>query len=285
MGEGPARQAAPVTRSCVICATPRSGSTLLCDSLTLTGIAGNPLEYFCALLDRRFAERLGWYSTDDAEYVRRVLALGTTPNGVFGVKLHWHQLAATINLLRRLLPVDSSTESQVLARVFPNPSYIWLRRQDKIAEAISYYRAILTGHWGMLRDSSSPPAIPARSVEFDFQKIQYLANLCVSSDRGWASYFEAYRVAPLVVVYEDFIGSHERTVRSVLRHLGLSPHGGAIASPRLRRQADQLSAEWMGLFRETAERRGIGIQNLTELDGPGGASPQGRTAPANPEFA
>src|SRR3954464_7122438 len=30
----------------LVCATPRSGSTLLCETLRATGVAGNPLEHF-----------------------------------------------------------------------------------------------------------------------------------------------------------------------------------------------------------------------------------------------
>jgi LPS sulfotransferase NodH len=36
-------------RSYLVCATPRSGSTLLCETLEQTGIAGRPREYFEAL--------------------------------------------------------------------------------------------------------------------------------------------------------------------------------------------------------------------------------------------
>jgi hypothetical protein len=48
-------------RSYLICANQRSGSTLLCEALTGTGIAGRPEEYFLAadpatLPDRRFWE-------------------------------------------------------------------------------------------------------------------------------------------------------------------------------------------------------------------------------------
>src|SRR5919204_6001172 len=37
------------SRSYLICATPRSGSTLLCEALKSTGVAGVPDEYFEAL--------------------------------------------------------------------------------------------------------------------------------------------------------------------------------------------------------------------------------------------
>src|SRR4051812_39199959 len=37
---------APVDLSYLVCATPRSGSTLLCELLSATGVAGRPQEYF-----------------------------------------------------------------------------------------------------------------------------------------------------------------------------------------------------------------------------------------------
>ena len=36
-------------RSYLVCATPRSGSTLVCHALEETGVAGRPEEYFEAL--------------------------------------------------------------------------------------------------------------------------------------------------------------------------------------------------------------------------------------------
>src|SRR6201991_2549603 len=71
-------------RSYLVCATPRSGSTLLCEALKSTGVAGRPEEYFEALRntgrprrpqeyfkgvdDASIAEHLGEYArSDDAE--------------------------------------------------------------------------------------------------------------------------------------------------------------------------------------------------------------------------
>src|SRR4028119_1183918 len=46
-----ARDEAIPMMSYLICATPRSGSTLLCDALGRTGIAGRPAEHFEVLLE------------------------------------------------------------------------------------------------------------------------------------------------------------------------------------------------------------------------------------------
>src|SRR5947209_6929141 len=105
--------------SYLVCATPRSGSTLLCEALANTGIAGNPKEYFENLISTGLPRRpreyfedianteivdvLGAYSRLDnepglstgqngysyTEYFQKVIEQGTTPNGVFGAKVMW----------------------------------------------------------------------------------------------------------------------------------------------------------------------------------------------------
>jgi LPS sulfotransferase NodH len=244
------------TQAYVICATPRCGSNLLADGLRTTGIAGDAQEYFSALADPPHPAQLRWYSTEDAEYLRRVFALGTTPNGVFGLKLHWHQLAEAVKRLRRVLQDDNLTEAQALGLVLPRPSYIWLQRRDKVAQAISFYRAISTGQWAIFEDSPGAEAGLTCGLEFNFGAISHLLNLCIRSELGWATFFAVHEINPFVVVYEDFIGAYDQTIRSVLQHLGLLLDYGTIAEPRLRRQADQLSVEWAHLFRELTRIKG-----------------------------
>src|SRR3982074_582397 len=114
----------------LVCATPRSGSTLLCQALDQTGVAGHPQEYFEALrqsgLPRRpheyfdpdrhanIVERLAfrempdgvarpsalWHPETYDRYLAWALHEGTTPNGVFGAKLMWGYLGDFAELLR-----------------------------------------------------------------------------------------------------------------------------------------------------------------------------------------
>ena len=119
------------TRSYFVCATPRSGSTLLCALLDQTGIAGHPEEYFEALrhsgVPRRpheyfdpdrhanIIERLAFRELPDGSehtpsdlwdpgsygrYIDWTLEQGTTDNGVFGAKLMWGYLGDFADLLR-----------------------------------------------------------------------------------------------------------------------------------------------------------------------------------------
>src|SRR4051812_29634736 len=116
------RPAATPENVYLVCATPRSGSTLLCRALGATGVAGRPEEYFQARPAPRrppappdyFADASGIdldgllgrdhpepeapeYSSlagvgDYREHIVRSLGRGTTDNGVFGAKIMWGHL-------------------------------------------------------------------------------------------------------------------------------------------------------------------------------------------------
>src|SRR4051794_39995083 len=95
-----------IERAYLICATPRSGSTLLCELLKATGVAGRPEEYFETLRATGVPRQPRPYFEDVAdpavldllspgEPVEPETAFdpaagrraGTTPNGVFGAKV------------------------------------------------------------------------------------------------------------------------------------------------------------------------------------------------------
>ncbi|MCB0566475.1 MAG: hypothetical protein KDD01_19065 [Phaeodactylibacter sp.] len=82
-------------RSYIIWLVPRSGSTLLCKGLESTGIAGIPGEYFTLPTGQSL---LGHHQVEDYESLKRKLwRLGTTPDGVFGIKYPMHTSRYTIS--------------------------------------------------------------------------------------------------------------------------------------------------------------------------------------------
>src|SRR5438105_11293438 len=144
--------------SYLICTTPRSGSTLLCEALTNTGIAGQPeeffqvrketgvtrrpLEYFEGRDTTEIAAILGENSGVEyllmnpipgesyAVYLARTMQQRTTPNGVFGAKVMWGYFAGLLNNLACIPIYRDLAESDLLPTVFPNLHYIWLMRRD-----------------------------------------------------------------------------------------------------------------------------------------------------------
>src|SRR3954453_9127877 len=66
------------TRCYLVCATPRSGSTLLCHLLEDTGVAGRPKEYFEALRHSGVPRRPHEYF-DEAAHPALVAGLRASP--------------------------------------------------------------------------------------------------------------------------------------------------------------------------------------------------------------
>ena len=205
----------PPLRSYLVCATPRSGSTLLCHLLAQTGLAGRPEEYFEALrhsgIPRRPAEyfdperhaniieRLAFREMPDGEqpgpnplwrpesydrYLAWVLEEGTTPNGVFGAKLMWGYLGDFADLLRGIegnarLPIPA-----LLDRSFPDLRYVQITRRDKVRQAVSLWKAVQTQAW-------RAGAGGGERVEpvFSFRAINFLVRQLTAHDASWDAYF------------------------------------------------------------------------------------------------
>ena len=160
----------PMSRSYFISTTPRTGSFLLAHALDSTGIAGRPQEYFDPNFENLWLERLGIAS--DAEFFEKVLPEGTTPNGVFSAKVHWHQFEY---LAEKLQSVHGDGPIlDLLERTFPGLRYVFLTRRDKVRQAVSYYRAIETNVWWSVQtDAVAERGRTAPSPQFDYERIDH----------------------------------------------------------------------------------------------------------------
>jgi trehalose 2-sulfotransferase len=72
-------------KSYTIWFSQRTGSSLLSKALEATQIAGKPNEWLCDYVDY---DLISWYKvSDDAQLQKKLWSLGTTSNGVFGLKV------------------------------------------------------------------------------------------------------------------------------------------------------------------------------------------------------
>jgi LPS sulfotransferase NodH len=185
-------------------------------------------------------------TTDDENYLDRVVATATTENGVFGAKVHW---AHFLNLVSKL---DGPSEPAMerLRRHFPDLRYIHLIRKNAVARAISHYRAKKTGPWhsGSTPDDSGGEGEPA----FDFDQIENFVRIGETEDATWRQFFAEHRIRPLQLVYEEMVADLAATVGSVLAFLDIPAGGIKINPPRLRKQADHRSREWEERYRRLA---------------------------------
>jgi trehalose 2-sulfotransferase len=250
-------------RTYFVCATPRSGSTVVCRSLAATGVAGRPEEYFERLLHSGLPrEPREYFEGIDAPWLRallpenrpgepaaadlerelpRYLARGTTPNGVFGAKLMWGYFG---DLLARLGTTPDGPAVEALTERFGPLSWVHVTRADKVAQAVSLWRAVQTRAWN---SQDAPQCEPV----YDARGIAHLRDQLAEQDDAWRTWFSAKGLRPHVVEYERFAADHTATLRGVLAYLGLEV--GHIPEPPMHRQGDERSDQWVERFNEEKE--------------------------------
>jgi LPS sulfotransferase NodH len=247
--------------SYLICCAERSGSTLLGNALIETGIAGRPRSYFnrSAHYNPRMQSILG-NAKDDHGYLDRVIVAATTPNGVFGAKVHWEHF---LNLIAKTERDPEARWGAAPASVperleahFPDLRYIWLVRKNAVARAISHYRVKKTNRWQLdsrwVTDDTGGDGEPG----FDFDQIEAFTRIGEIEDAHWRKFFEEHDISPLKLIYEDLVLDLGGTVRRVLQFLGIAAENVKLSAPSLRRQADDHSREWEVRYRRMCTEDG-----------------------------
>ncbi|SEE18717.1 LPS sulfotransferase NodH [Streptomyces sp. 3213] len=240
-----------------ICATPRTGSSLLLGLLDSTGVAGHPQAYFRSPDEVAWAERWGiphasQRALDYGEFVRAALAAGRTGNGVFGAKLMWGTHAELTDRLAGLRPDLAGDELRLLGREFGRIRFVYLRRDDILAQAVSWLRAEQTGVWfvGGKGEIGGGKATPAGGrPSFDRDAITRTMRTIEEHNAGWERWFEDHAIEPYRVRYEDLSADPSAVTLRVLDHLGLALPAGGRVTPSHQRQADRLNEEWAARYR------------------------------------
>jgi trehalose 2-sulfotransferase len=234
----------------IVCATPRSGSSLLCEALWNTGLAGRAEEYFNRESEAIWRARHGIGSTID--YLRWLMDRGTSSNAVFGAKIMWHQMTYCVQLLRQLPDYrhpNRGSIPELISTVFPNLFYVWITRSDKVRQAVSIDIALQTGNYAWIGDQK--PA-SEREPEFNFNRIDFQVHRILASEVGWQRYFTEAGVTPYKVLYEEFVVRYEETTRAILDYLGVHVPAGQhySAKPKLKKMSDGLNDEWVRRYHE-----------------------------------
>lgn len=233
--------------SYIVCATPRTGSTLLCDLLTLTGVAGRPESYFREPDRRRWADVFGVAYDDNGvveyrAFAAGALTTGTTPNGVFAARVMWGNLPG---MMRGLDPHSQrASDLDALQDAFGELRFLHLRRRDVVGQAVSWARAEQTAYWQYGDTAQGEPRL-------DLHQIDRLVRQIEEDNDAWESWFTAQKVDPFSVEYESVSSDPNKTVRAVLSWIGVTPPAEWVPVSPHERQADGLNADWARRYRDS----------------------------------
>ena len=215
----------------MLATSPRSGSTYVSLLLWESGNLGAPLEYLNFNHMGDLIDRLG--GGDVCAYWRELRHVRTSPNGVFGFKMFLGHYALISESQPDLLPLVRAD------------CVVFLSRRDKVAQAISNFRAAEGGSW--FGDSK-----PRREVEYDFAKISSYLRYVHWQEEAWEEIFMKQGTQPLRIFYEDVVSDPANACVEVKYFVGAEP-GSSAESVHLklpRQQTDGLSLMWHKRFVE-----------------------------------
>lgn len=186
-----------------IAITPRSGSTAFCSCLEVAGLAEHIGEIFNpAGPKQRFQNLLSVES--DIELLEGCATLSyNQQSAVFKVSAADFKAVAKAN---------SSIPNLLKGQ------WVYIDRDDKVAQGISMFVAKKTGNWHVRSDDNSGPFAEVQ-IPYDFQAIDEEVTRCEQEAEFWEKYFKENQVTPIRVRYEEFAEDPETTVKHVMREL------------------------------------------------------------------
>jgi trehalose 2-sulfotransferase len=241
-------------RSVIVCTHMRSGSTLLGEAMYVTGRLGCPIEYFHRGFQPYLATR--WQTSTFQSYLDSVYRLRTDPSGTLGVKLFWRDVEELCfqrwpdeeDRLREALAQNTAPSVytriyKLLGSYFPNPRFVYLYRRDRLRQAISLLKATQTRNFRLIPGVTEAPSL---LPEYDYDRILLYLGIGDYCHLHWEEFFRSTGIVPYRISYEDFVRDFSTTVSGLFEFLGV--RDVAVITPRLHRQADQLSEEFLARF-------------------------------------
>ena len=182
--------------------------------------------------------------------------LGTSDNGVFGIKLMWNNLPWVTRRLQALPQFQGLPTAALLPAVFPGLHVVQIIRRDRLGQAISWAKAAQDGVWVTTDDA---PAVPVGRPVYDFGFINGLERLIVEGENGWRDLFRELEIQPYEVLYEELVtpDGYQAAVHGVAAHLGVALAVLRRPQPRSHRQADHVNEEWRQRY----------LKDLAEIEG------------------
>jgi LPS sulfotransferase NodH len=177
------------------------------------------------------------FGVELSQYRQFLLERRTSPNGVFGMKMHFG------NLPNVLAAIEAQKEF-----VADFDRLIFLTRRNKLAQAVSFSKARATGVYriapGEAVDASSVSGVP-----YSFESVATALSWLADREAGWLSLLEDFGDKTISLTYEELAHDYVGSMRRVLIALGLTEAVAALRPrPQVLAQSDQSNRRWRELF-------------------------------------
>lgn len=212
----------PDTRNILICFLNRSGSNYLAWALQSTEKFNLAQETFAMDVVENCCKNRQIGSV--ADYVAGAMQEQQSSAAVFSAKVSAHQLVYL-------------TDRGVVGEVMRNPVFVYVRRRDVVAQAISHVIAFQTHRWTALENSDIDPV-------YDPVMIDKILLWLHTSQALFEMYFQRHGVKPIEIWYEDFVGNEQDSIDRIASAVHVDDAVFCPASIPLKKQATGVNEEF-----------------------------------------
>jgi LPS sulfotransferase NodH len=238
----------------IICGTPRTGSTLLCDLLA-SAKAGKPDSFYGRAFMADWAKEWALPSRDQMSekafkiaYLDAAIRAGKGGTGIFGLRLMRENLDELSAILDQIFPGLPSDTAR-FGKAFGSLLHIHLSRADKLAQAISLIKAEQTGLWHIAPDGAEIERLaPPQEPVYDFARISREVATLDAYDTAWNTWFAKQGIDPLRVSYEDLSENPAPVLLRICEALGVQTPNADV-KPGVAKLSDETSLDWMRRYK------------------------------------
>ncbi|MBZ9693945.1 Stf0 family sulfotransferase [Mesorhizobium sp. CO1-1-9] len=223
-------------RGIAILTEGRSGSNWLGSLTNATGLMGKSEEWLGS-------DYLRFKPSSYEALEEAAIKKGATDNGRFAIKVFPRHLDACKDTFGKDFLFETKKKHDLL--------FILLERRDRLRQAISFYRARMSGLW----TSQHQGRIAPRIVPYSFAGISQAYFQIDRSYAYWRSYVALLGVDCLSFVYEDLQPDPKPYLQAVAQFMAVTAPESTSTS-KFTIQRDSLTEEWLARFREDVAAKG-----------------------------
>jgi LPS sulfotransferase NodH len=161
------------------------------------------------------------------DFLNAIKKYRTSSNGMFGMKLHFMQFLHAFE--------SSQINSDMINFLREANQLIWIKRRNKIYQAISQAIAIQSNVWS----SEDPKFQKQNNINISNQLITNCLQIITFDELGWQKTLDTLKLDYLEVWYEDLAESYLLESKKVLNYLNIYPT--RIPEEPIKKQGDELN--------------------------------------------
>lgn len=229
-------------------ATHRSGSYLACDWLAQYAHLPFAEEY---LNDNLLSARLKLQlSIDQPEpfVFRKLVETMRTNHGVFAVKAMWPAFASFFWRWANSIDPQRKEFGNLALHEMGAVKILFIRRQDKIRQAVSFEKARQTGVWRS--PSHADGETEPTDLLYSYERILECLHQVESDERAWLDFFQRYNLPYQEIWYETMVADPQKILSEATAFLGIPKREPEVPiHSRFRKLSDSVNGEWTRRFK------------------------------------